>query len=201
MSVNLVGGSGRSLTLLAGGTGTGFYVTNSGWCGVDKFLEITAGTQPTPDAGTACFYSALVAGKAEMFAIDELGNATQLSPHAADAPAFLYEIGPGADEMDKRSNVFLAVINWHAVTRRKAIDALDFAGRLGTQEQSSAAWTEILARQQANHVLCDVTESFADYQVRTGISPWLKPVWAAMTSSQRWGGCGGRQGRRIEGGP
>lgn len=128
----------------------------------------------------------------EMNVVDSSGNVTVISPHAKDAPKDLYEIGPGADEMERKANIYLCVVRWWAVTRRKLIDALDLAGRLGTPEQSAASWAEVLARRASGRMTCAAVETFAEYETRTGESlclgdtPEARAAWLAMTPSQRW---------------
>jgi hypothetical protein len=70
------------------------------------------------------------------------------------------------------------------------IDALDLAARVGTHEESVAAWAEFAQRQATDRIHCAQTETFADYETRTGKS--LVPsdqdhdAWLAMTPAQRW---------------
>ncbi len=192
--------SGGNFTSVQANSGLGYFFSDGG--AIDEGAGVFAFSFNTLNGGVIEFGNSsslgstssgrigVVAG--EVFVLDSSGNLTQISPHAQDAPASLYEVGPGADELDMRRNIFLGTINWHATTRRKVLDALDYAGRLGTSEQSGAAWTEILARQTAGKTNCDVTESFADYQTRTGVNPWpgstpaAQAAFAALSPSQRW---------------
>jgi hypothetical protein len=70
------------------------------------------------------------------------------------------------------------------------IDALDLAARVGTHEESVAAWAEFAQRQATDRIHCAQTETFADYETRTGKS--LVPAdqnhdwWLAHTPAERW---------------
>ncbi len=122
----------------------------------------------------------------EVNVLDDSGNVTVISPHSKNAPDFLYETGPGVDRMEMHANVFLGTIRWSSRDRRETIDFLDMQARLGTPEQSVAAWTEVQTRMADNRFLCYLTESFADYLARTSINLWPKPTWAEMTPADRW---------------
>jgi hypothetical protein len=128
----------------------------------------------------------------EMNVLDDSGNVTVISPHAKDAPAELYEEGPGIDRMDRTLNIFKGEVVWWAETRRQNIDALDMAARLGSAEDSAAAWAEVLDRRATNRVRCKVTETFADYEARTGLSLWpgetpeARAAFAALSKGDRW---------------
>jgi len=169
---------GNNAVFTPAGSGQGILVDG----GVVSFND--SGSQPPTPSG-AQFYS--ISG--EMHVMDSSGNDTIISPHAKDAPPALYETGAGIDEMEGKANVYLAIIQWSAVTRRKRLDYLDMTARLGSQTDSSAAWAEVLQRQGNNQILCYQTETFADYQTRTGHSrfPAAKAAaWPTMTPSQRW---------------
>lgn len=128
----------------------------------------------------------------EMWVLDSSGNITQISPHAKNAPIDLYEQGAGIDEMHATINQYLGQITWFSQTRRHIIDELDFAGRLGSPEESSAAWTEVIVRKAENKIRCTIVELFSDYQSRTGSNIWYgdsdeeRAAFAALNPVQRW---------------
>lgn len=128
----------------------------------------------------------------EVNVVDSSGNVSVISPHAKDAPPELYETGPGVDEMLRRCNIYLGTVQWWATTRRQAIDALDMRARLGTPEDSAAAWTEVLDRRAHGRIECAATETCEAYEQRTGQSlypgatPEERAAWAALTPLQRW---------------
>lgn len=128
----------------------------------------------------------------EMHVLDASGNDTVISPHATQAPTDLYDTGPGSDEMHATINRYTGLITWHNETRRRALDALDLAARLGTHDESVAAWAAVASRQMSNQIRCTVVETFADYQARTGASLWPGPddaarmAYAELTPAQRW---------------
>lgn len=149
--------------------------------------------------GGANIYAKAVAGSGEMFVKDELGNETQISPHAADAPPDLYEIGPGADRMERTANPITGLIRWSAKERLETLLFDDMISRLGTQVQSSAAWANAQSRLAAvdgasgrSRMVAFVTETFEDYQTRTGLNlypgatPDAQAAFQALTPSQRW---------------
>lgn len=142
----------------------------------------------TPTSGNTRI--ANIAG--EINVIDASGNVSVISPHAKDAPAALYEVAPGVDEMLRRCNVYLGTVHWWATTRRQLIDTLDMRARLGTPEDSAAAWAEVLDRRAMGRVACAQSETCAAYEQRTGSSlypgatPEERAAWAAMTPLQRW---------------
>ena len=59
-----------------------------------------------------------VSGTAELFAWDEAGNVTQISPHAMDAPAWLYDVDDPLPQILKEENLFLGVRRWTNKSRQ-----------------------------------------------------------------------------------
>lgn len=80
-------GDGGSITLQPG-TGT----DNNGQVVIDGVMSFTDNTSdPTMDTNTAGIYGKDVSGTVEMFAVDEAGNTTQLSPHDPDTGEWVFE--------------------------------------------------------------------------------------------------------------
>lgn len=139
----------------------------------------------TPDSG--CVRIGNISG--EVNVCDSSGNVTVISPHAKDAPSELYEVGPGADHMDKRVNVFLATVEWTARDREKCL-LKNLLLALTSTENSGSAWADTLQRLQNGRAHCYATETFAEYEQRTGNS--LVPEgqdhdwWLTVTPAERW---------------
>jgi len=67
---------------------------------------------PTMAINTCGVYGKDVAGTVETFAVDEAGNATQLTPHAKDGPAAIYSFSPGVEAVLATSNSYLGKVRW-----------------------------------------------------------------------------------------
>lgn len=175
---------GSSVFLRGGGT-TAVTISgaNATFAGSVTLNNATAPATPT---NAARFYAA----SGEMRVIDSSGNNTIISPHPKDAPADLYESGPGLDNIDRTANVFTGTVRWWNHTRRQRIDQLDMASRglgvTGSEAESTGAWNEVFARRQENRLRCLIVETFAQYETRTGTSLWPDPSWASLTPAQRW---------------
>lgn len=69
-----------------------------------------------------------VAGTCELFAWDEAGNVTQISPHAMDGPSWLYDLDDPLPRVTKEENVYLGVVRWTNESRAAALLARLIAG-------------------------------------------------------------------------
>jgi len=67
---------------------------------------------PTMGSNTAGVYGKNVTTTVELFGCDEAGNATQLTPHAKDGPAAIYNESPGVEAVLATSNIYLGTVRW-----------------------------------------------------------------------------------------
>jgi len=68
---------------------------------------------PTMAANTAGFYGKDVSGTVEAFAIDEAGNAAQLTSHPPDAPSAFYLPGDRLPPYIQKSfNIYIGILDW-----------------------------------------------------------------------------------------
>ncbi len=144
----------QSLAFLAGGSP--LVTLNENW-GLN--LNYIA-TSPTAYAAAwNCFlYSKSVSGSSELHTMDGAGNETVLSPHAEDAPAFLYDQDDyGPDRVVREANYYTGVIRWTNESRRARL----FERLLNGEDLDQIP---ALARQIV------YKETFADFKERTGIT-------------------------------
>jgi hypothetical protein len=109
---------------------------------------------PTMGSNTAGFYGKDVAGTVEAFAVDEAGNAAQLTPHARNAPDWMYDKIPGIETVRMTSNIYTGMIEWTNETRKNTL----------LQAQIEGESLPAKKQDRTFHYL----ESFADYNTRTG---------------------------------
>lgn len=114
-----------------------------------------AGT-PTLAGTTAAIYAEDVSSTLEMRAMDSAGNVSTFSPHAKDAPEWLYDRGPGIDYVERQENVFLGEITFINQDRKDNL----FDTFLNGEELPS----DPLKRQ------FKVKETYEDYNIRTGFN-------------------------------
>jgi len=115
MTKNLGGGFIVRLIINSdGNVGIGSITSPSAGSGKVLYVGDNAG-DPTMAANTAGFYGKDVAGTVEAFAIDEAGNAAQLTSHPEDAPPQYYR-GVTEDEIPsfirKSFNLYIGKIEW-----------------------------------------------------------------------------------------
>lgn len=67
-------------------------------------------------------------GTCELYAWDEAGNVTLISPHAKDAPDWVYDDEPGIEEVHKSENVYLGRITWRNETRKNKLLQMQLDG-------------------------------------------------------------------------
>lgn len=115
-------------------------------------LSIANGTAPSSSPANAVqLYAEDVAASSELKVRDEAGNITTLSPHAKDAPSWLYDDTPGLEEVHFSANVYTGKITYTNETRKNKIlqnmvDGVSYTG---------------------NKTFIH-NETFADYNTRTG---------------------------------
>jgi hypothetical protein len=152
----------------------------------------------TPASNCVRIGSKDVSGTAELFVCDEAGNETQISPHSATAPAWLYESGQGATEPVSFSwNCFTGLCHYqHRATGRRWVETLaEHNARLGYEGERALVlldWDQV----QAGHVAAREA-SRAQWQAKRSeweqtqepgewsggdlpepYAPKVRPVWA-----------------------
>lgn len=87
--------------------------------GLIELKQISTPSSPATDC--ARIYAKDTSGTAEVFVMDEAGNETQLSPHAAGAPEWFYDIGEKVDHVYYSANHYLGRIEWTNETRKASL--------------------------------------------------------------------------------
>jgi hypothetical protein len=114
----------------------------------------------TPSTNSARIGAEDVAGTAEMIVADENGTETQISPHAADAPAAMQDGNPANrinDEIHRSFNTYLGRVEFINLTRLARMVEAIAAGNLAAVQALPAAQRQ-----------CYFSESLANYNARTG---------------------------------
>lgn len=82
------------------------------------FFELSQISTPSaPNTNCGRFYTKDVAGTAEWHTLDEAGNETQISPHASDAPAWLYDLEDPMPHVLCDRNHYLGIARWTNFSR------------------------------------------------------------------------------------
>lgn len=122
---------------------------------------------PAAQADCAGIGAEDVATVAELIGYDEAGNETQLTPHAADGPASLYDEIPGAEIVHRTINRYTGVVEFLNASRQaKMLDML-------------AAGQSIAGIPAIRHV-----ETLAAYNARTGKSK-AKLDWDTVQAAKQ----------------
>ncbi len=115
----------NSTTDLSGGAiDTGLSRAAAGWVkpdaggsGAGGFELPQVASGGTPGSNAARVYSKDVAGTAEVHVLDEAGTETQISPHAADGPAWLYDLEDPMPHVLCERNHYLGIARWTNFSR------------------------------------------------------------------------------------
>jgi hypothetical protein len=118
-------------------------------------LVLGNGSKPTSLSNAAGLHAGVVAGTTELFGFDDGGNQTQLTPHAGDAPDWVYDAADGLPLLVREVQYFLGYVRYTNQTRQARLTGM-------TDAQKSA-----LSAQQTT---CVFTESFADHNARLGLT-------------------------------
>lgn len=145
---NLVGGT-LGVTVLTGGTHAQYWFKNDGTPiaavsatgnivignvnepsggGTPVLVLAEAGSNPTGQLNSAGLVCKDVAGTAELFAWDDSGNVTQISPHAMDGPVWLYDDDDPLPQVLKEENIYLGIIRWTNKSRQSRLVERMLAG-------------------------------------------------------------------------
>lgn len=123
---------------------------------------LAMGNGTAPAAGTAnqsYIYAKDVTASSEMHVMDEAGNETLLSPHAKDAPLWLYDMPAGEENVSRIANYFVGEIHFVNEDRRNRYIEMMINGETLPAEKRFK-----------------ITETFAEYNARTGeslqVSDW-----------------------------
>jgi hypothetical protein len=143
----------------AGGTNyfggnVGIGTTNTG-TGGSAALVFGNGTKPIALNNAAGLYAKDVDSTTELYSFDEAGNETLQSPHAGDAPDWLYDAGDGIPMIVKEVQYFLGYVRYTNQTRQARMAGM-------TDAEKSA-----LSAGKRN---CVYMEAFADHNTRLGLS-------------------------------
>jgi hypothetical protein len=167
--------TGSRVEFLVGGATVMMSVRSQGGAGVLELAQVTAGG--TPSTNTFRLYGLDVAGTCEGYAADEAGNQTQLTGHAFDGPASLYDAADWPHVV-KEMNVYLGIVRYLNVSRTcRALELLLKAIRAGQTLADIRA--NLQARPLSDFDLFH-QESFAEHNARPGASGTLVlRTWAA----------------------
>jgi hypothetical protein len=143
--------------------GTGIIAAN----GIIEFPQVAAGG--TPATNSARLYAKDVAGTAEIFVKDEAGNETQISPHAFDAPASLYDTADEFPHVIKEINFFVGKVRYLNVSR--------FIRMLQLLLNSTNTLVQLQALPVGQRQLF-IVEDFATHNTRTGEN-LVQDTWQA----------------------
>lgn len=137
------------------------------WCqGFIEMQQVASGG--TPSTNSARIFAKDVAGTAEVHVRDEAGNETQISPHAMDGPADLYDLADSPPHVVKELNHFIGGVRYLNVSR-----ACMLLEELLKAIRSGITLPNIRTALQAKPVgAVDLyrTESFAQHNTRLGTS-------------------------------
>lgn len=149
---------------LAGKVGIG--VTDLGEGG-SRALLFGKGSKPSALSEAAGLYAKDVNGTTNLYAFDEGGDETLLSPHAGDAPEWIYDPEDGVPMIVKEVQHFVGYVRYTNMTRQARLAGL-------TDAEKSA-----LSREQRT---CVFRESFEEHNARlskTGEEVLVKRDWDA----------------------
>ena len=136
------------------GGNVGIGTTNMGTGGAGALL-FGGGTKPSNLSGVAGFYASSASGVTELFAFDSTGDATKISPHAIDAPDWMYDADDGVPMIVKEIQQFVGYVRYTNLTRQARLASM-------TDAEKSA-----FPRQRRT---CVFKESFADHNARLALT-------------------------------
>jgi hypothetical protein len=94
----------------------------------NEMLEIAGGAilmnaigAPSAISGGAKLYARDNSGTTEMFVLDDAGNETQISPHAMDGPAWLYDPDDPFPHVVREANHYLGLVRYTNLSRQSAL--------------------------------------------------------------------------------
>lgn len=117
-----------------------------------------ASSVPAAVTNGVSLWSESVGGNSELKVLDELGNTTTLSPHAKDAPAWLYDADdPQPPRVSREANLFSGTIRFTNHTRASRLLQMLLDG-------------EDLSALPAEARRITATETFAEYNERLGLA-------------------------------
>jgi hypothetical protein len=168
-------GYGSGIDTAFGRTAAGRLQVNTGTANAFRDLDLRTlivnqqASAPAAITDAAQFYVLDTAGSGEMFVKDEAGNATQISPHAADSPA--YETDPTLDDDSsaalpvvlRHSNDYLGTEEWiHLSALAKEVEKLSGKKFVYSRKLAQAAkWEDVQLAQKT-----EVDAKIADWEVR-----------------------------------
>jgi hypothetical protein len=160
--------TGSRVEFLLGGATVMASIRSQGGAGVLELSQVTAGGTPSTD--TFRLYGLDVAGTCEGYAADEAGNQTQLTGHAFDGPASLYD-ATDWPHVVKEMNVYLGTVRYLNISRTcRAMEQLLKAIRGG--QTLADIRTTLQARPLSDFDLFH-QETFAEHNARPGASGTL----------------------------
>lgn len=107
------GATSYAFNLARFGGSEGFTCSTGGIFTINTTLCMPQRTgDPSGVSNSAHIYVKDVAGTAEVFVRDEAGNVTQISPHAADGPADLYDEAPGVETVYRSVSESTGQVEW-----------------------------------------------------------------------------------------
>lgn len=128
--------------------------TGGGWMEFRQVADIG-----TPDTNCAGIGAEDVSGTAELIGVDEAGNETQLTPHAADGPSAIYDDTPGAEHVIRSINRYTGRVTFLNLDRlAKAVES-------------------------GQPAICRLEESLDDWNARTGKAK-TKLDWESVNASK-----------------
>ena len=113
---------------------------------------------PSPDDYAASFFSLESSGLVSMYAMDSYGTYSIISPHAIDAPAWLYDDDDPMPRVVKEMNSFIGIVRYTNESRLNKLQETVLTG--GSIASLPAEKKKLL------HV-----ETFAEHNARRGLPP------------------------------
>jgi hypothetical protein len=136
----------QRMSLTAAGNFVLGAVTVSAPSGGGQCIVLGQSSDPTGiGSNTSLIYSKDIAGTCETHTMDEAGNITQLSPHAMDGPAWLYDSDDPLPRVLREENVYLGYRRWTNESRRARLFERMLAGEdlsVLTTEQRKVTYEE-----------------------------------------------------------
>ncbi len=128
---------------------------------VNGFLQMSQiTTNSIPETDSARFFVKDVGGTAEMFALDEAGNAVQLTAHNMTGPSFFYDSDDDYKAVRFEFNFYLGKVKYRNEGRKNKL--------LKLVMDSIADGTNYLSGLSNNKKKTEISETFDEYNTRLG---------------------------------
>ena len=171
--------SGLRDTGLKRGAAGGVQPTDGNAGGAGYFI-LKQRAAPSVVTDAALLYAKDTAGTAEMFVRDEAGTETQISPHAMDGPATMYDDTDPLPHVVKEHNVYLAGVRYVNLSRTAML--VEELLKAIAQGRTLTQIATVLNNKGPGFIDCYKVETFAAHNARlglTGAQALVQRSWSA----------------------